>query len=297
MISETTTQPLLVLVVLLSALVFSSDAFLAPKSLQIRKPAPAFVTRSAAGNIDSHRSQQRSSSSSPTLLFMSDAQPPPAQEEMSFEEEVEKEVAEELEKSKKISNLRNENGVEYAPWMNISREDEAAIRKQVAARTAARRKRQIEDQTVAGALLQDSQAQELSGVGINYKVVENEGVELEWATSSEIDTNGFILKRRNQGQAATDFVTLASYENYGPLASKGPDGGVYRYFDENVGVGGWVYRVTESQSSGAENDISQCLVEIQSKEEQQGALIAVGALAVVVIAAVAAGVLLDPVQY
>jgi len=221
------------------------------------------------------------------------APPPPA--EMSFEEEVEKEVAEELAKSRKISNLRNEKGVEYAPWMNISREDEEAIRKQVAARTAARRKRQMEDQTVAGALLQDSQAQELSGVGLNYKIVDNESVELEWATSSEIDTNGFILKRRNQGQA--DFVTLASYQNYGPLASKGPDGGVYRFFDENVGVGGWVYRVTESQSSGEENDISQCLVEIQSKEEQQGALIAVGALAFVVLGAVAAGVLLDPVQY
>lgn len=221
--------------------------------------------------------------------------PPPAEEEMSFEEEVEKEVAEELAKSKKISNLRNEKGVEYAPWMNISREDEEAIRKQVAARTAARRKRQMEDQTVAGALLQDSQAQELSGVGLSYKIVDNESVELEWATSSEIGTNGFILKRRNQGQA--DFVTLASYQDYGPLASKGPDGGVYRYFDENVGIGGWVYRVTESQSSGEENDISQCLVEIQSKEEQQGALIAVGALAFVVLGAVAAGVLLDPVQY
>jgi hypothetical protein len=37
--------------------------------------------------------------------------------EVSLEEEVEEMVQEEIRKTKKMSNLRNEKGVEYAPWM------------------------------------------------------------------------------------------------------------------------------------------------------------------------------------
>ena len=38
---------------------------------------------------------------------------------MTMEEEVEELVREELGKTSKMSNLRNENGVDYAPWMGI----------------------------------------------------------------------------------------------------------------------------------------------------------------------------------
>jgi hypothetical protein len=148
---------------------------------------------------------------------------------------------------------------------------------------------------VQGALLKDSQAQELSGTGLRYKIVDGDSVELEWATSSEKSTQGFIVKRRPA--KTEDFDTLASFEDFGPLASKGPDGGVYRYLDTNVAPGGWVYRVTEREGNGAENDLSQCLVDVQTAEEQRGAIVALAGLALVAIAAVVGGTLLDPVQY
>ena len=46
-------------------------------------------------------------------------------------------VEEEMEKSPKISNLRNANDVDYAPWMGIDKEEETMIRLQVKAESAA----------------------------------------------------------------------------------------------------------------------------------------------------------------
>merc|ERR1712151_1072877 len=98
------------------------------------------------------------------------------------------------------------------------------------------------------------------------------------------------------GGKTEDFVTLASYTDYGPLASKGIEGGVYRYLDETVTPGTWVYRVTECESNGSQNDLSQCLVEVQSADEQRGAVIAaVGIVVLGVIAFIAASIL-DPLQ-
>lgn len=200
-------------------------------------------------------------------------------------------VQEELKKKKKISNLRNEKGVDYAPWMNISEDDEKKIRQLMAEKAAARKRRQEQERTVSGALLMDSQAQELSGVGLNYKIV-GEDVELTWATSSERNTEGFELKRR---AAKTDqFEVLASYKDWASLASKGVDGGVYRFLDDTAGPGGWVYRVTEIEKNGSENDISQCLVEVQTKEEQVGAMIAAGGIVALLGGLVVAGTVLDP---
>ena len=137
----------------------------------------------------------------------------------------------------------------------------------------------------------DSQAQELSGVGLNFKIV-GEDVELEWATSREANTKGFLVKRR---PAKTDkFETIASYTEWNSLSSKGIDGGMYRFLDDSAGPGGWVYRITEIEKSGRENDISQCLVEVQTKEEQMGAVIAAGGIAVLLAGLVAAGIVLDP---
>lgn len=218
-----------------------------------------------------------------------------AMDDMTLEEEVEQLVQQEINKVKRASNLRNEKGVEYAPWMNISPEDEAKMRVIMKERAEARRRRQAQEKGVQGALLQDSQAQELSGTGLRYKVLNGNDVELEWATSSEKSTKGFIVKRRPA--KTSDFSVLASYEKYGPLASKGPDGGVYRFLDKGVERGGWVYRVTEKESNGQENDLSQCLVEIQSAEEQRGSIFAAAAFVAVAIGALLAGTMLDPVQY
>ena len=53
--------------------------------------------------------------------------------------------------------------------------------------------------------------------------------------------------------------------------------------------------MTECETNGSENDICQALVEVQTAEEQQGAVIAAVGIVVLGIAAVAAGIILDPV--
>jgi hypothetical protein len=223
-----------------------------------------------------------------TALFM-------ASEDQTLEEEVEEMVQAEVNKSKRMSNMRNANGVEYAPWMNISKEDEERIRKNAMDKAESRRRRRVESENVQGELLRDSAFQEMSGSGLKGKVVDGNCVELEWATDKERNTKGFLVKRR---QAKTEkFEVIASHETYGPLASKGPDGGLYRYMDEDVGLGGWVYRVTECDIGGKENDLSQCLVELQTVDEQRSTVLAAAALGVVAIAVVAASIVLDPMQY
>lgn len=176
--------------------------------------------------------------------------------------------------------------------MQISPEDEKEIKEVMKRKAEARRKRQEQEQSVSGALLMDSQAQELSGGGLRAKAIDGE-VELTWATNSERSTKGFIVKRRPA--RTEDFQVIASYESWGPLASKGPEGGVYSYLDTSVQPGGWVYRVTECETNGIENDICQALVEIQTAEEQRGAVIAAAGIVVLAIVAVVAGIALDPV--
>jgi len=216
-----------------------------------------------------------------------------AADNMSFEEEVEELTKEEVRKMKRASNLRNANGVEYAPWMNITPEAETEIKSMMKQKAEARRKRKDQEAGVSGALLMDSQAQELSGGGLNIKVVSDNEVELTWATSSETSTKGFAIKRR---QARTeDFETIASYENWGPLASKGVDGGQYSFLDDKISPGGWVYRVTECETNGSENDICQALVDVETADEQRGAVFAAVGIVVLALGALAAGVLLDPV--
>jgi len=209
------------------------------------------------------------------------------------EDDVEIEIQEELKKTKRMSNLRNANGVDYAPWMNMSAEDEENIRKIAEDRAEARRKRKLQESQVSGNLYYDSQAQELSGTGLNYKIMGGE-VELEWATKREADTKGFIVKRRPA--KSDDFVTIASYEDWGPLVSQGIDGGVYRYLDETATPGGWVYRISECDTSGQEADLCQCLVEVQTEEEQRGAIIAGVGFAALATVAVVAGIMLDPMN-
>ena len=214
-------------------------------------------------------------------------------DEMTLDEEVEELTREEVRKMKRASNLRNANGVEYAPWMNITPEEEEKIKSVMKQKAEARRKRQEQEQSVSGALLMDSQAQELSGGGLRAKVIDGE-VELTWATNSERSTKGFMIKRRPA--RTEDFEVIASYEDWGPLASKGPDGGAYSFLDTSVSPGGWVYRVTECETNGSENDICQALVEIQTEEEQRGAVIAAVSIAAMGVAAVVAGIVLDPMQ-
>jgi hypothetical protein len=219
------------------------------------------------------------------------ASQPEKTEEPSMEEEVEELVDAEMTKTRKISNLRNANGVDYAPWMNVSAEDEEKIRAVVKDKAEARRKRQLQEKSVSGNLYYDSQAQELSGTGLNAKVIDGE-VELEWATKSEKNTKGFVVKRR--AAKTDDFSVIASYEDWGPLCSKGTDGGVYRYLDTTSTPGGWVYRVSECDNNGKESDLCQCLIEVQTESEQKAALFAGVGIGILLVLAVVGGLVLDP---
>ena len=115
--------------------------------------------------------------------------------QMTEEEEVEMLVEQEMKKTVKVSKLKTKTGVDYAPWMNVSSEDETKIRQLMKEKAAARRKRELEEQSVSGNLYLDSQAQELSGTGLKNKIIDGK-VELEWATMEEKDTQGFIVRRR-----------------------------------------------------------------------------------------------------
>lgn len=210
---------------------------------------------------------------------------------LTVEEEVETLVQEEMKKNKRMSNLRNAAGVDYAPWMNISEEDEERIRQLMKEKAEARRRRQEEEKSVSGNLYLDSQAQELSGTGLNYKIIDGE-VELEWATKSESGTKGFIVKRRPA--KTEEFSVIASYADWGPLQSKGADGGIYRYLDDTVSPGGWVYRISECDNADNEADLCQCLVEVQTEDEQRAAVIAAVGFAAFAVVAVVAGLTLDP---
>eukprot|EP00593_Proboscia_inermis_P011953 CAMPEP_0171299146 /NCGR_PEP_ID=MMETSP0816-20121228/7936_1 /TAXON_ID=420281 /ORGANISM="Proboscia inermis, Strain CCAP1064/1" /LENGTH=287 /DNA_ID=CAMNT_0011774697 /DNA_START=49 /DNA_END=912 /DNA_ORIENTATION=+ len=215
------------------------------------------------------------------------------EKEMTLEEEVDMLVEEEMKKSSKMSNLRNANGVDYAPWMGIDEEEETMIRSQVKAKSAARRARQEQEKSVSGNLYLDSQAQEISGTGLTTKVIDGK-VELEWATKSENDTKGFVVRRRPA--KTEDFTVIASYKDFGPLVSKGSDGGVYRFLDKSTTPGGWVYRITECDQNDIESDLCQCLIDVQTDAEQRGAVIAAVGFAIFAIGATAAGVLLDPMN-
>ena len=226
-------------------------------------------------------------------LFMAGGKAPAAgkEDEMTLEEEVEQMTQAEINKLKSASKLSNAKGMEYAPWMNITPEDEAKIKEVVRQKAEVRRKRR-EESRVSGALLGDSQAQELSGSGLKAKVIDGE-VELSWATSAEGNTRGFLIKRRPA--RTEDFDLIASYKDSASLVSKGPNGGKYLYVDSSVAPGSWVYRIAECENNGIESDICQTLVDVQTKEEQAGAVIAAVGIVVLGLAALAAGILLDPV--
>ena len=62
----------------------------------------------------------------PAPFFASSPEEP--KETQTLEEEVDELTQVEVKKMKRASNLRNANGVDYAPWMKISADEEDKIR-------------------------------------------------------------------------------------------------------------------------------------------------------------------------
>lgn len=175
--------------------------------------------------------QETEGKEEPAAAVSTESEPEVDTSNMTLDEEVEMLVEAEKAKMAKISKLSSANGVEYAPWMGVTEYEEAEIRKIMKEKTAARRMREEQQKDVSGNLYLDSQAQELSGTGLSYKIIDGQ-VELEWATKSETDTKGFIVKRR--AAKTNDYSVIASYKDWGPLASKGVDGGIYRFLDVSL---------------------------------------------------------------
>ena len=78
----------------------------------------------------------------------------------------------------------------------------------------ARRRRKEEEKSVSGNLYLDSQAQELSGTGLKYKVLDSTSIELEWATKSETNTKGFVSIKIYHDRTNDTRITTALHYLY-----------------------------------------------------------------------------------
>ena len=94
----------------------------------------------------------------------------------------------------------------------------------------------------------DLQADELSGLGLSYKLV-GEEVELSWSTDQEPDNLGYKVQKR--AARSEEWFTVASYEDWAPLNSKGSAGGTYTFIDPESETGDWIYRVVDVDRQGA----------------------------------------------
>lgn len=194
--------------------------------------------------------------------------------------------------AQKIMNaMKSSTGVELAPWMKVDAEAIAKAKKE----REARKERLAMQSSKADNMLIDPQAAELgAGGGLKSKILSEEEIELRWSTQDEIGNAGFIVQRRPGGQP--DFSDIASFENFSPLRTKGPEGGDYVYLDDTVEPGTWVYRIVDCDTKGDRSAVCQKLVEVDSNSEQVQT-IAVGVfIAGLALAATLAGIFADPIQ-
>jgi len=194
-----------------------------------------------------------------------------AMDQDEYEEVLAKEKEEEVmseQAKKEMKKLTGKGGVEFAPWMKV---DPEAIAKAKADRKERKKKLEEEksSQTFSDKTLQmDTAAGEMGGlgaVGLEVKILSEDEIELRWATADEIGNKGFIVQRRPGG--AQNFATIATWEKFAPLKSKGPQGGKYMYMDDSVAVGTWVYRIVDTDESGKQMAIYQRVVEIEPQSD------------------------------
>lgn len=177
--------------------------------------------------------------------------------------------------------LLKPDGTPYAPWMaNVRTDyDKAVIKKKTDA---------------TGRLAADPQLAELSGVGLQWKMLGDE-LELSWATGAEDGNLGFVVYRRKGGD--DKWVKIADFRDRpGELQSKGNQGGAYSLLVDDAQPGSWVYRVSDVNAENQVADLAQVLVEIEPEQDRLVQKIALAALLAVLAAAVALGLLLDPLS-
>ncbi|CAM9421446.1 unnamed protein product [Phaeothamnion confervicola] len=188
--------------------------------------------------------------------------------------------------------MYNQEGRSLAPWMedqfdpeNLARVEESRKRRAAAA--------QERTKNAVGALAEDPQQMELSGLGLKYKMVGGE-IELTWKTGDETGNKGFVVQKRRA--KTEEWVQVASYKDWAPLNSKGAGGGIYTFMDPSTEEGAWVYRISDVNSDGSKNDLCQALIDVQTPAEAMQVKLAVAGFALVVIGTVIAGATLDPMQ-
>ena len=187
-------------------------------------------------------------------------------------------------KSDKVGGAKNlfkDDGTPYAPWMaDFPTEYDTTV---IKSRTDAK-----------GKMAMDPQREELSGVGISWKMLGDE-LELKWTTGNEEGNVGFIVSRR-QGKTET-WEKIADYATApAELASKGREGGKYSFIVPDPSPGAWVYRVADIDRTGKVSDLSQTLVEIESEQDSRFQKIALAVLILILGVALAAGLSLDPMS-
>ena len=194
---------------------------------------------------------------------------------------------------KKRSNMYNENGVAYAPWM-VNQVDEEAYNTAKELRKMRKKQEKASAVTSEGAYFStDLQGDELSGAGLSFKILGDE-VELSWSTQSEPDNLGYQVQKR--AARSEQWFTVATYEDWAPLVSKGSNGGSYSIIDPESETGDWIYRVVDCDRAGRNTVLCQALVEVQTPGEKALQYVLAGGFVAVFGGFMAAGSLLDPIQ-
>lgn len=209
-------------------------------------------------------------------------------------DEEEAEVMAEAEQiaKKKRSNMFNENGVAYAPWM-VNQVDEEAMAIARAMRADKKRlERRAAEEAQGVVNILDAATSELSGIGLKAKILDGE-VELVWGTDNEEDNKGFVVEKKRVGQSAWE--ECASYADWAPLKSKGTLGGAYTYLDSEAENGEWLYRVVAEQIDGTRAITCQVGCAVESSGDALQTKIVVGASAIIFAGLLFAGAALDPI--
>jgi len=217
-----------------------------------------------------------------------------AVDDMTEEEEAELIAEAQAIAKKKRSNLYNEDGVAYAPWM-VRQVDEDAI---AAAREMRKYKKRVDRQAVEekqGAVnILDAASSELSGIGLKAKALSDEEVELNWGTNDEEANKGFVVEKKRVG--FSEWVEVASHTTWAPLKSKGTLGGAYTYVDVDASEGEWLYRIVAEQADNSRAITCQVGLTVENAGQQLQTKIVVGAFGAIALAVFAAGLLLDPIK-
>ena len=192
---------------------------------------------------------------------------------------------------KKRSNLFNEKGVPYAPWM-VRQVDEDAI-------AIARELRKFKKKKDAEKLKEnegtvnilEAATSELSGMGLKAKVIDGQ-VELFWGTSDEDSVKGFVVERKTVGE---DWIVVGSYKSDPSLKSKGAFGGTYSFVDLDNGEGEFLYRIVSDQADGSREITCQVGIAVESESQQLQTKIVVGISALLFASFIYVGFALDPI--